>query len=128
MSASLRTRPRCFATKFFTKLARKARIAEQELCRILEDLSEGKATDLGGGVYKKRLNDNQHRSIILAKSDRYWVLEFLFAKKDADNITEAALDGFRTLADAYAALTSRQLRDLLLAGDPKEICHDSTGD
>lgn len=124
----MRTRPRCFATKFFAKLARKARIAEQELCRILEDLSEGKATDLGGGVYKKRLNDNQHRSIILAKSDRYWVLEFLFAKKDADDITEAALDGFRTLADAYAALTSRQLRDLLLAGDLKEICHDSTGD
>ncbi len=72
-------------------------------------------------MYKKRLNDNQHRSIILAKSEAYWGLEFLFAKKDASNITDAALDGFRILAGRYAALKPQQLAKLLEDGDLKEI-------
>jgi hypothetical protein len=92
------------------------------LCEILQELSEGKAIDLGGGVFKKRLGNNDYRSIIVAKSDLYWVLEFLFAKKDADSITSVALDGFRTLADSYATLKPPQLADLLEAGDLKEIC------
>lgn len=126
MSAPPRVRPRSFKTKYFAKQARKANIDDKELCRVLKDLSEGRGTDLGGGVYKKRLNDNQHRSIVVAKSDEYWVLEFLFAKKDADNITEVALDGFRALADTYVVLKPSQLTKLLKDGDLKEICNDST--
>jgi hypothetical protein len=118
--------PRCFKTKFFAKQARKAKITDKELCEILQELSEGKATDLGGGVFKKRLGKNDYRSFIVAKSDRYWVLEFLFAKKDADSITYVALDGFRTLADTYATLKPSQLGELLRAGDLKEICDGTT--
>jgi hypothetical protein len=40
------------------------------------------ADDLGGGVYKKRLNDNMHRSIIIAKAGRHWIYAYLYAKKD----------------------------------------------
>lgn len=118
--------PRCFKSKFFSKQARRARITDEELCEILRELSEGKATDLGGGVFKKRLGKNDYRSIIVANSDLYWVLEFLFAKKDADSITTVALDRFRTLADTYATLKPSQLADLLKAGDLKEICNDTT--
>ena len=42
----------------------------------------GQADDLGGGVFKKRLNDNMHRSIVLAKGGRHWVFAYLFAKKE----------------------------------------------
>ena len=52
----------------------------------------GQADDLGGGVFKKRLNDNMHRSIILAKGGRRWVYEFLFAKKDRANIANDELN------------------------------------
>jgi len=31
---------------------------------------EGQAEDLGEGVFKKRLNKNMHRSIVLAKGPR----------------------------------------------------------
>lgn len=124
--ATPRTLPRCFKSRFFSKQARKARITDEELCEILQELSEGKATDLGGGVFKKRLGQNDYRSIIVATSDLYWALEFLVAKKDADNITSVALEGFRTLADTYATLKPSQLADLLKAGDLKEICHDTT--
>lgn len=127
MVAKPRQFPRAFKTAFFAKLARKAKIRDAELCRVLRDLADGKAIDLGGGVFKKRLDDNRHRSIIIAKSDEYWVVEYLFAKKDADNITSTALDGFRKLADSYASLRPDQLDSLLSEGDLKEICHDADG-
>lgn len=62
----------------------------------------GHADDLGGGVFKKRLNDNMHRSIVLAKGGRIWVYEYLFAKKDRDNIEDGELAAFRLLAKGYA--------------------------
>ena len=95
-----------------------------ELRRILAEVAEGKAVDLGGGVFKKRLQRNAYRSIIVAKSADYWVLEFLFAKNDADSITPGALDGFRTLASAYANLKPFQLAQLLANGEREEISHD----
>lgn len=124
MPVPARARPRSFKTKYFAKQARKAGIGDNELCRVLADLAEGKGTDLGGGVYKKRLNENEHRSIIIAKSETIWVFEFLYAKKDADNITGAAVDLFRTLADRYATMKPEQLTDLIEDGDLKEVCND----
>ena len=85
---------------------------------------QGQADDLGGRVFKKRLNDNMHRSIILAKGGRYWVYEYLFAKKDRDNIAADELVAFRALAKAYAGLTDRQVEHLLQDKDMTEICHD----
>lgn len=64
---------------------------------------KGQADDLGGGVFKKRLNENMHRSIIVAKGGKYWVYAYLFAKKDRDNIDDNELDGFRKLADLVRA-------------------------
>ena len=86
---------------------------------------EGKGSGLGGGVFKKRLNDNLYRVIVLAKGDVYWVLEYLFAKKDADSIADVALALYRALAEAYARLTPTQLARLLERGDLTEICHES---
>jgi len=126
MSASPRPLPRTFQTKFFAKQARKAKIGVGELRRILAEVAEGKAVDLGGGVFKKRLQQNAYRSIIVAKSADYWVLECLFAKNDADSITPAALDGFRTLASAYANLKPSQLTQLLANGEWEEILHDTS--
>ena len=125
MPAASRAPGRAFKTKFFAKQVRKAGIADTELCRVIADLAHGKGADLGGGVFKKRLQKNDFRSIVLAKSDHYWVFAFLFAKKDADNITAAALDGFRKLADGYAVLTASQLANLLKDGDLKEIYNES---
>jgi len=83
----------------------------------------GQTDDLGGGVFEKRLNDNLHRSIILAKGGRYWVYEYLFAKSDRDNIAEDELAGFRALAKAYAGMTDKQVEQLLQDTDLREICH-----
>jgi hypothetical protein len=114
---------RAFKTAWFTKAARKARIKDDELCEAIEDVRKGQADDLGGGVFKKRLNKNMHRSIILAKGGRYWIYQFLFAKKDQANIDDDYLDDFRTLAKKYAALSEKQIARLLEDKDLTEICN-----
>ena len=79
---------RVFKTAWFAKAARKARIKNEELCEAIQEVMKGQADDLGGGVFKKRLNKNRHRSIILAKGGRYWIYAFLFAKQDRANIED----------------------------------------
>jgi hypothetical protein len=54
--------------------------------------------DLGGGVFKKRLNNKLHRSILLAKGGKYWIHEYRLAKKDRENIENDELRAFRLLA------------------------------
>ena len=124
MSKSKSLSVRVFKTAWFAKAARKAHIDDVELCVAIREAMQGLADDLGGGVFKKRLNDNMHRSIILAKGGRYWVYEYLFAKKDRDNIADDELVAFRTLAKAYAGLTDKQVEQLLQNKDLTELCHD----
>ena len=117
--------PRAFKSKWFGKVAKKAHIQDAELCDAIQGVMRGQADNLGDGVFKKRLNDNMHRSIILAKGGHYWVYEYLFAKKDRENIEDDELQAFRELAKGYAKLTEEQLEQLLQSGDLLEICHDN---
>jgi hypothetical protein len=78
----------------------------------------------GGGVFKKRLNSNLHRSIILARGGNYWIYEYLFAKQDRSNIENDELLAFRLLANSYSGLTELQVSQLLVNGDFVEIGHD----
>jgi hypothetical protein len=113
---------RAFKTAWFSKAARKARLTDDELCEAIQEAMKGQADDLGGGVFKKRLNKNRHRSIILAKGGRYWIYEYLFAKKDRANIDDDELEDFRILAKIYASLTEIQMARLLKEKDLMEIC------
>lgn len=116
---------RVFKTTWFSRAAKKVRISDATLCAAIRQVMQGQADDLGGGVFKKRLNDNQHRSIILAKGGRHWVYEYLFAKKDRANIADDELASFRVLAKAYAGLSEAQIEQLLRDQDLLEICCDS---
>ncbi|WP_298167091.1 type II toxin-antitoxin system RelE/ParE family toxin [Novosphingobium sp.] len=113
---------RAFKAAGFAKVARKARISDEALCKAIAQVISGQADDLGGGVYKKRLHANAYRSIVLARAGDFWVYEYLFAKKDRANIDEAELRGFRMLAKAYAGVTAEQVGALLVDEDWIEIC------
>ena len=115
---------RAFKTARFSKDAKKAKIKDLELCSAVKQVLLGQADDLGGGVFKKRLNNNLHRSIILAKGGNYWICEYLFAKKDRSNIENDELLAFRLLANSYAGLTELQVSQLIVNGHFVEICHD----
>ncbi len=112
-------------TAWFSKAAKKALISENELCRAAKQAIDGQVDDLGGGVFKKRLNRNDHRAIILTKVGDFWVYEYLFAKKDMENIDKAELQAFRVLAKSYANLTKRQVEILLDQKAWTEICKET---
>ncbi len=115
---------RVFKTAWFTKAAKKALIKDSELCAAVAAAMAGQADDLGGGVFKKRLDKNRSRSIILAKGRRYWVYAYLFAKKDRANIDDDELKAFRKLANLYAEKTDVEIDKELEAKVIVEICHD----
>lgn len=115
---------RTFKTEWFSKAAAKAGIKDTDLCKAIKQVKLGQAIDLGGGVFKKRLNVNRHRGIILAKCQRYWVYVYLFAKKDRENIHETELNGFRKLADLYSAKSDNDIKAELKTGALLEICHE----
>ncbi|MGD0961087.1 MAG: type II toxin-antitoxin system RelE/ParE family toxin, partial [Methylomonas sp.] len=61
MNANAETSSRIFKTAWFAKSAKKAHITYEELCLAIQQVMLGQADDLGGGVFKKRLNNNRHR-------------------------------------------------------------------
>ena len=113
---------RAFKTAWFAKVARNARISDEALCEAIAQVRLGQADSLGGGVFKKRLDKNRSRSIILAKGGRYWVYAYLFAKKDRANIEDDELKAFRKLADLYATKTDVDIDMELEAKELVEIC------
>ena len=113
---------RVFKTAWFSKASRKAGISDKQFCLAIAQVMQGQADDLGGSVFKKRLNDNRHRSIILAKGGRYWIYEYLFAKQDRDNIDAGELEAFRVLAKNYVELSEAQVTELVKKRFFVEIC------
>ena len=114
---------RSFKTKAFARLARKVGISDDALCIAIAQVQKGQADDLGGGVWKKRLDANRERSIIVAKGGRYWVYTYLFGKQDRNNIDEAELAAFRKLATQFAGVSDDTLSKLLKKKLWVEICH-----
>ena len=112
---------RIFKTVWFAKAAKKARISDEELCAAIRQVMQGQADDLGGGVFKKRLKGNRHRSIIIAKGGKYWVYVFLFAKKDRDNIGIDELAEFKKLATLYSRQANSVIDAEIENGDLLEI-------
>jgi hypothetical protein len=118
------TSGRVFKTAWFSKAAKKARIADSELCSAIRQVMAGQADDLGGGVFKKRLAKNLYRSIVVAKGGRYWVYAFLFAKKDRANIEDKDLANLRSFAAIFARKTDADIGIELRLKELLEICHD----
>ncbi|ENR8890912.1 TPA: type II toxin-antitoxin system RelE/ParE family toxin [Citrobacter koseri] len=115
---------RVFKTKWFAREAKSHAIKDEELCKVIAAAMQGKVEDLGGGVYKKRFNQNRDRAIILAKGGIHWFYTFLYAKQDMANIDNGELAGFRELAKHYAGLAEDKMTALIKSKELVEICHD----
>jgi hypothetical protein len=114
---------RIFKTAWFNKAAKKARIRDEELCMAIRQVMQGQADDLGGGVFKKRLNDNRYRSIIIAKGGKHWIYAYLFAKKDRDNIGIDELAEFKKMASLYSSQPDTIIDAEIENGYLLEICN-----
>jgi hypothetical protein len=112
---------RALKTSYFAKQAKDAGIGDSELLKAAMELQEGQGDSLGGGVWKKRLDKNRRRAIVLVKTDAFWVYVYLFAKKDRENITPKELKAFKKLSGDYQ---SADIELMLKIGDLHEICKD----
>lgn len=95
---------------------------DTELCRAAQELQKGQGEPLGGNVWKKRLDKNRQRSIVLNKVGKFWVFVFLFAKKDRENIAGKELEAFKRLSKDYESV---DLDTLTKFGEVQEICNES---
>jgi hypothetical protein len=116
---------RIFKTKWFAKAAKKLGIRDSELRQAIDELMQGQADNLGGGVYKKRLNQNRDRAIILTKGGAHAFYTFIYAKQDMANIDDGELAAFRELAKHYAGLSESVLLVLISNRELVEITHDN---
>ena len=92
---------------------------------MLSTLNRHNLNVLPGGIWGGHGWGNLNwPSGILAKGGKYWVYEYLFAKKDRANIENDEVLAFRLLANSYAGLTEQQVSQLLVNGDFVEICYD----
>jgi len=114
---------RVYKTRQFARDASKRRIGDAELCQAISEVEAGRAENLGGGVYKKRLNDNMDRALIVAKVDRFWIFVHLFQKSDRANISPDLLSQLKRLSKSYAALDENEIAALTSAGTLLEICN-----
>ncbi|KWE57954.1 addiction module toxin RelE [Burkholderia ubonensis] len=114
---------RVFKTKWFHKAAKAANITDAELCDAARQLTRGQGVDLGGNVWKKRLDKNRQRGIVLNKVGRSWIFVFLFARRDRDDIDERELRGFRKLAADFDGRTDAEIAKLLELNELVEICN-----
>ncbi|MGE1152788.1 type II toxin-antitoxin system RelE/ParE family toxin [Pseudomonas kitaguniensis] len=117
-------RLRLFKTRSFADAASKAWICDAELREAFGEMLKGQADNLGGGVWKKRLNQNRHRSMVLAKGRHYWVYQLLFAEQHQSNISQKDLVGLRAIAKTYEGLNQAQVQQLLDMKEFVEIHHD----
>ena len=95
-----------------------------ELCKAVAELDQGQGDNLGGHVWKKRLNKNLSRSIVLTKPAAFWVFIHIFEKQDQDNLTIGELRAFKKLAKDFATGGIAGIETAQQNGALEEICHD----
>ena len=118
------SRQRVFKTKWFNKAAKAAGISDDDLRRAAKQLTQGMGDDLGGNVWKKRLDQNRKRGIVLNKVGHFWFFFFLFAKSDRENIDDRELKAFRKLAADFCKLRRTEIDELVALRELIEISHD----
>jgi hypothetical protein len=121
-----------FKSKWFVKFARKERISDARLCKVIKDAEDGKVdADYGGGLIKQRIarpNEGKsggYRSIIIfRKGDRAFFV-YGFAKNEQDNIDESDERDFKELAKVLLAASDTELKNLVDNGKYVEVgCND----
>lgn len=116
--------PRISKTKWFNRAAKVAGITDVELCRAARQLMQGMGDDLGGNVWKKRLDQNRRRGIVVNKIGHFWFFVFLFAKSDRENINDRELKDFRKVAANLGKLRDTEIDSLVELQALVEICND----
>ena len=122
---------RVFATKWFTRFARNERISDEQLCGAIARAEQGSVdADLGGHLIKQRVarsgggRSGGYRTLIAYQTARRSVFLYGFAKSERDNVDAKRLAELKVLSRRLISLTDGEIRNLLEAGEWRELDYE----
>ena len=122
---------RVFKNKWFTKFAKKERISDAQLCKLIKEVEAGSIdVDYGGGLIKQRLaRTNQgkssgYRCIILYRYKELAFLVYGFPKNERDNINQEEEQLFRELSQQMLRFSGNDIERLLQLGALVEVLYN----
>ena len=108
---------RIFKTKSLARFTKRERIADESLCKAIEDAERGLVeADLGGDLIKQRVarrgqgKSGGYRMLIGFRSKLRAVFLFGFAKSELDNIDDDQLATLRETAALWIAADAQKTR------------------
>lgn len=119
---------RIFKTLWFHRFCRRENITDQSLLHVTAELEQGLINaNLGGGVYKQRLN-RQHegksggfRLLICYRENDKAFFTYGFSKSERENIAQTELEDLKKLAHILLSMPDREIENKLEAGAFLEI-------
>ena len=119
---------RIFKNAWFTRFARKEKIALQSLLEAVERAEMGLIdAHLGGGVIKQRIarpgqgKSGGYRSVVFYRMGERAFFVFGFSKNAQDNISHEEESQFKNAAKVILALSDDQIRLLIENGKLEEV-------
>ena len=119
---------RIFKNAWFTRFARKEKIALQSLLEAVERAEMGLIdAHLGGGVIKQRIarpgqgKSGGYRSVVFYRMGERAFFVFGFPKNAQDNISHEEATQFKNAAKVILALSDDQIRLLIENGKLEEV-------
>ena len=115
-------------TRHFHRWAKKAGLSDKALFSAVSEMIKGLVgTDLGGGVFKKRIvlpeqgKSGSTRTLLATNRNDRWIFVFGFEKNERANISAKELEALKMLAAELLALSSVQINEALDSGDLLEV-------
>ena len=122
---------RIFVTRWFSRFARRERIADPDLVAAIDRAMSGLIdADLGGYLIKQRVarrgggRSGGYRVLIALRCGERSVFLYGFAKSERENIDPAALADLKKLAKVFLTLTDAQIASVLREGELRELSRD----
>ncbi|MDF1759267.1 MAG: type II toxin-antitoxin system RelE/ParE family toxin [Coxiellaceae bacterium] len=119
---------RMFKTRYFAKWARKQRITDQVLKQAVYEMERGLiGSDLGGGVYKKRVavfgrgKRSGVRVLLALATGRRAIFIFGFAKNRLENIDSDQMSQLKMLASLYLNYSEQQIALAIQSNEVMEV-------
>lgn len=123
-----------YATKEFSKFARKAKLEAASLLEAAAEVAAGRwDADLGGGVFKQRIardgggKSAGFRTIILFKVGGHSFFVHGFAKNQKANVSPKELKALKKLAAVFFSLDADALKTANAAGEIAEVTINGEG-
>ena len=120
-----------YTVKAFQRFQKLERLADADLCRMLDEMERGLVgAVLGRALVKRRVaragsgKSGGYRVIVMYRTATRCVCLHGFAKSNKDNLSPIELQVYRDLASVFDAANDKEMAAFCAAGEAKEIDYE----